>query len=97
DPADMAPIIQAIGAGDLPKAIELTTPEITEKLSLAGTPDEVRAKIESEIAPTGVNHLIAAITDAGLVKQFTGRELTGVPDVDGQLRLIHDELMPAFK
>ncbi|MGP4025885.1 LLM class flavin-dependent oxidoreductase [Actinomadura sp. 3N407] len=97
DPADMAPIIEAIGGGDLAKAIELTTPEITEKLSLAGTPDEVRAKIESEIAPTGVNHMICAITDPGLVKSFTGRELTGVPDVDGQLRLIHEHLMPAFK
>jgi 5,10-methylenetetrahydromethanopterin reductase len=97
DPEDMTPIIQAIGMGDLAKAIELTTPEITEKLSLAGTPDEVRAKIESEIAPTGVNHMICAITDAGLVKSFTGRDLDGVPDVNGQLRLIHDELMPAFK
>ncbi|WP_344398339.1 LLM class flavin-dependent oxidoreductase, partial [Actinomadura alba] len=97
DPADMAPIIQAIGNGDLAKAIELTTPEITEKLSIAGTPDEVRAKIETDIAPTGVNHMICAITDPVLVKSFTGRDLEGVPDVDGQLRLIHDELMPAFK
>ncbi|MFF5264803.1 LLM class flavin-dependent oxidoreductase [Actinomadura viridis] len=97
DPADMAPIIEAIGAGDLAKGIELTTPEITEKLSLAGTPDEVRAKIEREIAPTGVNHMICAITDAGLVKSFTGRDVEGVADVDTQLRLIHDELMPAFK
>ncbi|WP_262403229.1 hypothetical protein [Actinomadura sp. CNU-125] len=93
----MVPIVDAIGAGDLAKAIELTTPEITEKLSLAGTPDEVRAKIESEIAPTGVNHMICAITDPGLVKSFTGRELTGVPGVDGQLRLIHEHLMPAFR
>jgi 5,10-methylenetetrahydromethanopterin reductase len=97
DPADMTPIIQAIGDGNLAKAIELTTPEITEKLSLAGTPAEVRDKIDSEIAPTGVNHMICAITDAGLVKSFTGRDLEGVPDVDGQLRLIHDELIPAFK
>ncbi|WP_433465778.1 LLM class flavin-dependent oxidoreductase [Spirillospora sp. CA-128828] len=97
DPADMAPIIEAIGAGDLAKGIELTTPEITEKLSLAGTPEEVRAKIEKDIAPTGVNHMICAITDPGLVKSFTGRDLAGVPDVDGQLRLIHEHLMPAFK
>lgn len=97
DPAEVAPIINAIGAGDLAKAIELTTPDITERLSLAGTPDEVRAKIDNNIAPAGVNHMICAITDAGLVKQFTGRELTGVPDVNGQLRIIHDELMPAFK
>ncbi|MFB4319063.1 LLM class flavin-dependent oxidoreductase [Actinomadura sp. 21ATH] len=97
DPKDMEPIVAAIGAGDLARAIELTTPDITEKLSLAGTPDEVRAKIEREIAGTGVNHMILAITDATLVKQFTGRDVENVADVDTQLRLIHDELMPAFK
>ncbi|TYK50555.1 hypothetical protein [Actinomadura decatromicini] len=58
--------------------------------------EEVRARIESDIAPTGVNHMICAITDPGLVKSFTGRELAGVPGVDGQLRLIHEHLKPAF-
>lgn len=96
DPEDIIPITKAIAAGDLARGIELTTPEITEKLSLAGTPDEVRAKIERDIAPTGVNHMICAITDASLVKSFTGRDVAGVADVDSQLRLIHDELMPAF-
>jgi 5,10-methylenetetrahydromethanopterin reductase len=43
-----------------------------------------------------VNHLIAAITDASLVKAFTGRELPGVASVEEQLRLLHDEVMPAF-
>ena len=49
-----------------------------------------------EIEPTGVNHLIAAITDASIVKTFTGRELPGVATVEEQLQLIHDEVMPAF-
>src|ERR671921_2401453 len=66
DAAQLKPIIDAIGSGDLAKGIELTTPEITEKLSFAGTPEEVTAKIK-EIEPTGVNHLIAAITDASIV------------------------------
>ena len=95
DPDSLKPIIEAIGAGDLAKGIELTTPEIAEKLSFAGTPEEVTAKIK-EIEPAGVNHLIAAITDASLVKAFTGRELPGVATVDEQLRLLHDEVMPAF-
>jgi 5,10-methylenetetrahydromethanopterin reductase len=95
DPDSLTPIIEAIGAGDLARGIELTTPEIAEKLSFAGTPEEVTAKIK-EIEPVGVNHLIAAITDASLVKAFTGRELPGVATVDEQLRLLHDEVMPAF-
>src|ERR671917_1755011 len=95
DPESLKPIIDAIAGGDLARGIELTTPEITEKLSFAGTPDEVIAKIR-EIEPTGVNHLIAAITDASIVKAFTGREMPGVATVEEQLQLIHDEVMPAF-
>lgn len=95
DPASLKPIIDAIAGGDLAKGIELTTPEIAEKLSFAGTPDEVVAKIQA-IEPAGVNHLIAAITDASLVKAFTGREVPGVATVEQQLQLLHDDVMPAF-
>jgi len=95
DPASLKPIIDAIVGGDLARGIELTTPEIAEKLSFAGTPEEVTAQIK-EIEPAGVNHLIAAITDASMVKAFTGRELAGVATVEEQLQLLHDEVMPAF-
>jgi 5,10-methylenetetrahydromethanopterin reductase len=40
--------------------------------------------------------VIASVTDPFLVKHFTGKELDGVPDVNGQLKLIHDEVIPAF-
>ncbi len=95
DAAELKPIVDAIAGGDLARGIELTSPELTEKLSFSGTPEEVTAKIK-EIEPTGVNHLIAAITDASIVKTFTGRELPGVASVEEQLQLIHDEVMPAF-
>src|SRR5919206_2122303 len=95
DPESLKPIIDAIAGGDLARGIELTTPEIAEKLSFAGTPSEIVAKIR-EIEPAGVNHVIAAITDASLVKAFTGRDLPGVATVEEQLQLLHDEVMPAF-
>jgi 5,10-methylenetetrahydromethanopterin reductase len=95
DPEELKPIIDAIGGGDLARGIELTTPELAEKLSFAGTPEEVSAKIK-EIEPAGVNHIVAAITDASIVKTFTGREIPGVATVEEQLRLLHDEVMPAF-
>ncbi|MGW7516501.1 LLM class flavin-dependent oxidoreductase [Streptomyces sp. NPDC054796] len=96
DPGELKPVIEAIGAGDLARGIELTSPEVAERLSVAGTPEECAEKIRDEIAPSGVNHMICALTDSGLVKAFTGRELDGVADVDTQLRLIHDRIMPAF-
>lgn len=96
EPEEVAPIIAAIGAGDLARGIELTSPELAEKLSIAGTPEECIAKIRTEIEPTGINHMILAITDADLVKALMGRELEGVADVDTQLRLVAEHLMPAF-
>ena len=97
DPKDLEPIIAAMGEGDLPKSIELTSPELAEKLSIAGTPEEVTAKIKAEIDGTGVNHLIAAVTDASLVKAFTGQTVDGVATVEEQLQLLADEVMPSFR
>ncbi|GAA1209346.1 LLM class flavin-dependent oxidoreductase [Pseudonocardia alaniniphila] len=94
-PASMKPIIDALGAGDLAGSIDATTPEIGETLSIAGTPEECVAKLK-EIEAAGVNHMILAITDATLVKTFMGREIEGVADVNAQLRLIHDRIMPEF-
>lgn len=95
-PDEVAPIIAAIGAGDMARGIELTTPDLAERLSIAGTPEEVTAKIKEQVEPTGVNHMILAITDAALVKALMGRELEGVPDINSQLQLVHDQVMPSF-
>jgi 5,10-methylenetetrahydromethanopterin reductase len=46
---------------------------------------------------TGVNHVIAGITDASLVKAFTGQTVEGVAIVDQQLRLLADEVVPNFR
>jgi 5,10-methylenetetrahydromethanopterin reductase len=94
-PAAMKPIVDALGAGDLAGSIDATTPEIGETLSIAGTPEECVAKLK-EIEAAGVHHMILAITDATLVKTFMGRDIEGVADVDTQLRLIHDRIMPEF-
>lgn len=95
DPADMKPIVDKLAAGDLAGCVAATTAEIGDTLSVAGTPEECVAKLK-EIEAAGVNHLILAVTDAHLVKTFMGREIDGVADVDTQLRLIHDKIMPEF-
>jgi 5,10-methylenetetrahydromethanopterin reductase len=96
DPDELKPIIDAIVGGDLARGIELTSAELADRLSVSGTPDEVTEKIKTEIEPSGVNHIVAAITDASLVNAFTGMSLDGVATVDEQLRLLHDEVVPAF-
>ena len=95
DYESLKPISDAFGAGDVAKALELTTPELGEKLSIAGTPEECADILNSDIIPTGVNHIVASVTDPYLVEHFSQKELSGVPDVQGQLKLIHEKVMPA--
>ncbi len=90
------PVVEALGAGDVAKAIELFTPDLSERLSLAGTPEEVVEKIKTDMEPAGVNHMILALSDAHLVKFFSGEDLDGVPSIEGQLKLVADRVMPAF-
>lgn len=94
DPGEMKGIVDALDKGELDKAYELTTPEVAEKLSIAGTPEECTEQIR-EITSAGVNHMILTITDPAIVKAFSGKNVD-VPDVQGQLRLIAKEVMPAF-
>jgi 5,10-methylenetetrahydromethanopterin reductase len=96
DPDAVQPIMDAFNVGDVETAIELTTIELTEKLSLSGSPDEWVERIRSDVAPTGFNHLICAPIDPYLVEAWSGLQVANVPDQQGQLRLIHDRVMPAF-
>jgi 5,10-methylenetetrahydromethanopterin reductase len=96
DAAELQPVSEALVAGEVARAIELFRPEYAEKLSLAGTPEEVVEKIKTDMQPTGVNHMVLALSDASLVKLFSGEDVPNVPDINGQLRLVADRVMPAF-
>jgi 5,10-methylenetetrahydromethanopterin reductase len=96
DAAELQPVVDALGAGDVKRAYEAFTPDYVEKLSLAGRPEEVVEKIKSDIEPAGVNHMILALSDPHLVKFFAGEDVQDVPDINGQLKLVADRVMPAF-
>jgi 5,10-methylenetetrahydromethanopterin reductase len=94
--AEVQPVVDALGAGDVAGAIERFTPELAERLSVAGTPEECVEKIKTDMEPAGVNHMILAISDAHIVEFFSGEKVENVPDVNGQLKLVADRVMPAF-
>jgi 5,10-methylenetetrahydromethanopterin reductase len=41
--------------------------------------------------------MILALSDAALVKTFSGEDVPNVPDINGQLRLVAERIMPAFE
>ena len=76
--------------------IELpSSPDLAERLSVAGTPEECVEKLKPRSSRRRQPHDPRALRRA-LVKAFMGREVEGVPDVDAQLRLVPDRVMPAF-
>ena len=92
--SDLAPILEAFGAGQVDKAIELTSSELADNLSISGTPEECEAKLRENILSTGINHVIYAICDPFLVKAFSGMDVPNVPDTTGQLRLLAERVNP---
>jgi 5,10-methylenetetrahydromethanopterin reductase len=97
DPDELKPVVEALGTGDIAEAVKRFKPEYAAKLSVAGTPEEVVEQIKRDIQPAGVNHMILALSDAALVKLFAGEEVPNVPDIQGQLRLVAERVMPAFE
>jgi 5,10-methylenetetrahydromethanopterin reductase len=94
DPDSLQPIMDAFNVGDVEKAVELTTMELTEKLSMSGSPEEWVARVKGEVAPSGFDHMLCAPIDPYLVEAWSGIKVANVPDQRGQLRLIHDRVMP---
>ena len=62
--AELQPVVDALGAGDIPRAVELLKPAHAEELSLHDTTDEIVEKIRSDIQPAGINHIIHALLEA---------------------------------
>jgi 5,10-methylenetetrahydromethanopterin reductase len=96
DPGAVKPIIEAFAAGDVGGALKLTPVEWGDALSVAGTPQDWIDKIERDVIPAGFGHLLVTFADPFLVESWTGGTIEGLPRLEDQLRLFHDEVMTAF-
>ena len=96
DYADVRPVIDAFGHGDIERALKLTTPDIGERLSIAGEPAEWIERLRSDFAPHGYDHVALGLVDPSLVESWSGRRIERVPDLAGQLELFAAHVVPAL-
>jgi len=96
DYAAVRPVVDAFGRGDVDRALELTTAEIGERLSIAGDPAEWIERLRRDFAPHGYNHVALGLVDTSLAESWSGRRIDGVPNLAGQLELFADHVMPAL-
>ena len=97
DAAELQPVFDAFGAGDIKGASRRSRPTMSRSCRWRGRPEEVVEKIKSDIEPAGVNHMILALSDPHLVEFFTNEDVENVPDIREQLKLVADRVMPAFE
>jgi 5,10-methylenetetrahydromethanopterin reductase len=75
--------------------LRLTSDDIADRISIAGTPDDWVERLRADVLPSGLDHLIVVPADPFLTHSWAGVQVDGLPDLAGQLRLLHDEVMPA--
>jgi 5,10-methylenetetrahydromethanopterin reductase len=93
---DVRPVIEAFGRGEVERALALTTSEIGARLSIAGTPSDWVERLRSDFAPHGYNHIVLGLVDPYLVESWSGRQVSGLPDLASQLELFRGQVMPAL-
>jgi 5,10-methylenetetrahydromethanopterin reductase len=94
---DVRPVVEAFGRGDVDAALALVPLELGERLSLSGTPEEWVARIRRDFESNGYDHIALGLVDRYLVESWSGHAVAGLPSLSEQLRLVHDEVMPAFR
>lgn len=95
DPKQSAAITAALGDGDMARALELTTPEVGRALTIAGTPEDCAERIRTDLLEAGINHVQFAILEPSVIEAYAGSRIDGLPDIQHQLQLLHDRIVPA--
>jgi 5,10-methylenetetrahydromethanopterin reductase len=89
-----AGVVDAFARGEVEKALALASPEMGERLSIAGNPEDWIERIRTDVAPHGYNHM--ALVDPYLVESWSGRRLSRLPDLASRLELFAAEVVPAL-
>ena len=81
--AEVRPVVEAFARGEVERALQLTTPEIGERLSIAGTAEDWIQRIRTDIVPHGYNHIALGLVDPRLIESWSGQRTEGLPDLPG--------------
>lgn len=81
-------------AGDIQAALDATPDELADRLVVAGTPDDWVAWLTDRFLAAGLNHALISFTDPFTLNAWAGREISGLPDLNEQVRLFGEAVLP---
>jgi alkanesulfonate monooxygenase SsuD/methylene tetrahydromethanopterin reductase-like flavin-dependent oxidoreductase (luciferase family) len=94
--SEVEPVCRAFASGDVGEALALTPDDLADRFCIAGTPEEVAARIRTDVLPSGFNHVTLALADRRMALDWAGIELPDLPLLDDQVRLIGTRIVPAL-
>ena len=92
--AEVAPVNEAFAAGDISRALDLTSDAVADRIMVAGTPDDWIEWLTTAYAPAGLNHALLSFTDPFALRAWAGLEVAGLPDLVAQVRLFGEHVLP---
>lgn len=92
--SEVEPINAAFARGDVAEALRRTPNELADRFCIAGTPEEVAVRIRADVLPAGFEHVALALSDAEIPRAWAGMEISGLPTLSDQVRLIAHRLLP---
>jgi 5,10-methylenetetrahydromethanopterin reductase len=92
--SEIEPINEAFARGDVTEALRRTPDDLADRFCIAGTPEEVAARVRAEILPTGFGHVALALADAEIPRVWAGIDIPGLPTLSQQVQLIADRVLP---
>jgi len=96
DPAALRPVLDAFAAGDVQRALDRTPDHVSDRLVIAGSPEEWAEQIAHDFEPAGVEHLLVSFADPFTLESWAGRSVDGLPGLEAQIRLLHAEVLSQF-
>ena len=95
--AEVQPICEAFARGDVGEALRLTPDELADRFCIAGTPEQIVERLSADVLPSGIEHVVLALTDRTSVRAWAGIDVPGLPSLEQQIRLIGERIAPALR
>lgn len=94
--SEVEAVSEAWHAGDVRRAAGRVSPEMTDALTISGTPDECAEKLRVRFAGGPLDHVFLQVIDETHSELVLGerREDSPIPSVAEQLRLFHEAVLP---
>jgi 5,10-methylenetetrahydromethanopterin reductase len=94
EPEQVAPVNEAFAIGDVQRALEATPEEISDRIMVAGTPEDWVSWLRDTYLPAGLSHALVSFADPFTLKAWAGIEVEGLPELGEQVRLVGEQVLP---